>query len=70
VEYELCVIGEGVCDAAGVSAGFSSPRRAPSRLSRLNRYTQHALERTLYILERREVIRFSGAKRTVHRVGV
>ncbi|ORY76848.1 MCM-domain-containing protein [Leucosporidium creatinivorum] len=33
-------------------------------------YTQHALERTLYILERREVIRFSGAKRTVHRVGV
>ncbi|KAK4050316.1 minichromosome maintenance protein 5 [Microbotryomycetes sp. JL221] len=33
-------------------------------------YTQHALERTLYILERREVIRFSGAKRTVHRIGV
>lgn len=34
------------------------------------RYTQHALERTLYILERREVIRFSGGKKTVHRIGV
>lgn len=33
-------------------------------------YTSHALERTLYILERREVIRFSGGKKTVHRVGV
>ncbi|SCZ89828.1 BZ3500_MvSof-1268-A1-R1_Chr9g10610 [Microbotryum saponariae] len=33
-------------------------------------YTQHALERTLYILERREVIRFSGGKKTVHRIGV
>lgn len=30
-------------------------------------YTQHALERTLYVLERREVIRFSGGKKTVHR---
>jgi DNA replication licensing factor MCM5 len=33
-------------------------------------YTQHALERTLFVLEKREVIRFSGQKRTVHRVGV
>ncbi|GAA99080.1 uncharacterized protein L969DRAFT_87124 [Mixia osmundae IAM 14324] len=32
-------------------------------------YTQHALERTLYILEKREVIRFSGQKKTVHRIG-
>ena len=33
-------------------------------------YSQHALERTLYILEKREVIRFTGAKKTIHRVGV
>lgn len=33
-------------------------------------YTMHALERTLYILEKREVLRFTGAKKTVHRVGV
>jgi len=33
-------------------------------------YTQHALERALYVLEKREVIRFSGQKRTVHRIGV
>jgi len=34
------------------------------------RYSQHALERTLYILEKREVIRFSGQKKVVHRIGV
>ena len=33
-------------------------------------YTQHALERALYILEKREVVRFSGARKTVHRIGV
>ncbi|KAK0505988.1 MCM-domain-containing protein [Armillaria luteobubalina] len=33
-------------------------------------YSSHALERTLYILEKREVIRFSGQKKVVHRVGV
>ncbi|KAK4699943.1 hypothetical protein P7C70_g6310, partial [Phenoliferia sp. Uapishka_3] len=33
-------------------------------------YTRHALERTLYILEKREVIRFSGGKKSVSRVGV
>ena len=33
-------------------------------------YTKHALERSLYILERREVIRFAKGKQTVHRVGV
>ncbi|KAG0140786.1 hypothetical protein CROQUDRAFT_83949 [Cronartium quercuum f. sp. fusiforme G11] len=32
-------------------------------------YSSHALERTLYILEKREVIRFTGQKRTVQRVG-
>ncbi|KAI9601737.1 hypothetical protein KEM48_000840 [Puccinia striiformis f. sp. tritici PST-130] len=32
-------------------------------------YSAHALERCLYILERREVIRFTGQKRTVQRVG-
>lgn len=30
-------------------------------------YSQHALERTLYILEKREVIRFSGQKKVIHR---
>ena len=30
-------------------------------------YTAHALERTLYLLEKREVIRFSGQKKVVHR---
>jgi DNA replication licensing factor MCM5 len=33
-------------------------------------YSQHALERTLYVLEKREVVRFSGQKKVVHRVGV
>lgn len=33
-------------------------------------YTAHALERTLFILEKREVIRFSSQKKTVHRIGV
>lgn len=33
-------------------------------------YSSHSLERTLYVLEKREVIRFSGGKKTVHRVGV
>jgi len=34
------------------------------------RFTQHALERTLFVLEKREVIRFSGQRKTVHRIGV
>lgn len=29
-------------------------------------YSSHALERTLYVLEKREVIRFSGHVRTIH----
>ncbi|KAG7099527.1 minichromosome maintenance protein 5 [Marasmius oreades] len=33
-------------------------------------FSNHALERTLFILEKREVIRFSGQKKVVHRVGV
>ncbi|KAL0950795.1 hypothetical protein HGRIS_007559 [Hohenbuehelia grisea] len=33
-------------------------------------YSSHALERTLYVMEKREIIRFSGQKKIVHRVGV
>ncbi|KAH7929390.1 MCM-domain-containing protein [Leucogyrophana mollusca] len=33
-------------------------------------YSSHALERTLFIMEKREVVRFSGQKKVVHRVGV
>ncbi|KAF8329815.1 MCM2/3/5 family-domain-containing protein [Cantharellus anzutake] len=33
-------------------------------------FTQHALDRSLYILEKREVIRFSNQKKVVHRSGV
>ncbi|TFK76800.1 MCM-domain-containing protein [Pluteus cervinus] len=33
-------------------------------------YSSHALERTLYIMEKREIIRFSNQKKTVQRVGV
>ncbi|EGO02786.1 hypothetical protein SERLA73DRAFT_102769 [Serpula lacrymans var. lacrymans S7.3] len=33
-------------------------------------YSSHALERTLFIMEKREVIRFSGQKKVIHRVGV
>ncbi|OCH96700.1 MCM-domain-containing protein [Obba rivulosa] len=33
-------------------------------------YSAHALERTLFVLEKREVIRFSGQNKVVHRVGV
>jgi DNA replication licensing factor MCM5 len=33
-------------------------------------YSSHALERTLYIMEKREVIRFSGQKKVVHRYGL
>ncbi|KAH8089163.1 MCM2/3/5 family-domain-containing protein [Filobasidium floriforme] len=33
-------------------------------------YTQHALERCLYVLEKRDVIRFSGQKKVVVRTGV
>ncbi|EIW86402.1 MCM-domain-containing protein [Coniophora puteana RWD-64-598 SS2] len=33
-------------------------------------YSSHALERTLFVLEKREIIRFTGQKKVVHRVGV
>lgn len=33
-------------------------------------YSSHALERALYIMEKREVIRFTNSKRTVTRIGV
>ncbi|TDL28779.1 ATP dependent DNA helicase [Rickenella mellea] len=33
-------------------------------------YSSHALERTLFVLEKREVVRFSGQKKVVHRCGV
>ncbi|KAI0080001.1 MCM-domain-containing protein [Panus rudis PR-1116 ss-1] len=33
-------------------------------------YSAHALERTLFVMEKREIIRFSGQKKVVHRVGV
>ncbi|KAF9481040.1 ATP dependent DNA helicase [Pholiota conissans] len=33
-------------------------------------YTSHALERALFIMEKREIIRFSGQKKVVHRIGV
>jgi len=33
-------------------------------------YGAHSLERTLFIMEKREIIRFSGQKKVVHRVGV
>ncbi|KAH9937414.1 MCM2/3/5 family-domain-containing protein [Fomitopsis serialis] len=33
-------------------------------------YSSHALERTLFVLEKREVIRFSGQNKVVHRCGV
>ncbi|GHJ89483.1 hypothetical protein NliqN6_5885 [Naganishia liquefaciens] len=33
-------------------------------------YTQHALERCLFVMEKREVIRFSGQKKVVVRTGV
>ncbi|EAU93404.1 ATP dependent DNA helicase [Coprinopsis cinerea okayama7 len=33
-------------------------------------YSGHALERTLFVLEKREIIRFSNQKKVVHRIGV
>ncbi|TFY83319.1 hypothetical protein EWM64_g697 [Hericium alpestre] len=33
-------------------------------------YSSHALERTLFVMEKREIVRFSGQKKVVHRVGV
>ncbi|KAK7064534.1 DNA helicase [Favolaschia claudopus] len=33
-------------------------------------YSSHALERTLFVMEKSEIIRFSGQKKVVHRVGV
>lgn len=33
-------------------------------------YSQHALERCLFVLEKREVIRYSSQKKVVHRTGV
>ena len=33
-------------------------------------YSAHALERTLFVMEKREIIRFSGQKKVIHRVGV
>jgi DNA replication licensing factor MCM5 len=33
-------------------------------------YSQHALERSLYVLEKREVVRFSAQKKVLNRVGV
>lgn len=33
-------------------------------------YSQHALEKCLWVMEKREVVRFSGQKKVVHRTGV
>ncbi len=33
-------------------------------------YSEHSLERTLFVLEKREIIRFSGQKKIIRRVGV
>lgn len=33
-------------------------------------YSQHALEKCLYVLEKREVVRFGSQKKVVHRTGV
>ncbi|EIM83486.1 MCM-domain-containing protein [Stereum hirsutum FP-91666 SS1] len=33
-------------------------------------YSSHALERTLFLLEKRDIIRFSNQKKQVHRIGV
>ncbi|KAF8482146.1 MCM-domain-containing protein [Russula ochroleuca] len=33
-------------------------------------YSSHSLERTLFVMEKREIIRFSSQKKVVHRVGV
>ncbi|KAH8835924.1 MCM-domain-containing protein [Flagelloscypha sp. PMI_526] len=33
-------------------------------------FSSHSLERTLFVLEKKEIIRFSGQKKHVHRVGV
>ena len=33
-------------------------------------YSLHGLERTLFVLEKREVIKFTGQKKIVHRIGV
>ena len=33
-------------------------------------YSSHALERTLFVLDKREIIRFSNQKKVVHRIGV
>ncbi len=33
-------------------------------------YSQHALERCLYIMEKREILRFSGQRKTINRCGV
>ena len=30
-------------------------------------FSSHALERTLYVMEKREIVRFSNQKRVVHR---
>jgi DNA replication licensing factor MCM5 len=35
-----------------------------------HQYSSHALERCLFLLERREVIRFSGMRKVIHRCGV
>jgi len=33
-------------------------------------YSSHALERTLFVMEKREIVRFSNQKKVVHRTGV
>jgi len=33
-------------------------------------YSSHGLERTLFVMEKREILRFSNQKKVVHRVGV
>ncbi|RXK36873.1 minichromosome maintenance protein 5 (cell division control protein 46) [Tremella mesenterica] len=33
-------------------------------------YSQHALEKCLWVMEKREIVRFSGQKKVVHRTGV
>lgn len=34
------------------------------------KYSSHALERALFVMEKREIIKFTGQKKVVHRIGV
>jgi hypothetical protein len=58
---------KGAPEAVAGRVEYELPEPRHGNLSRNKGYSNHALERTLFVLEKREIVRFSGQKKVVHR---